>query len=94
MHQRFSEELGEAGVGPGMLGAGDRMGRHEMHARRQMRLHLPRPPTPFTEPTSETIAPGFSAGAISPATAPQAPTGTHRMTRSAPRDRLGGGSAV
>ena len=34
------EEFGEAGVGPGIFGAGDRMGRHEMNALRQMRAHL------------------------------------------------------
>ena len=39
----------------------------------------------LTEPTSVTMAPGFSAGAIASATSPQAPTGTQRMTRSAPR---------
>ena len=44
-----------------MLGAGDRMRRDEVDALRQMRLHLRRPPAPLTEPTSETIAPGFSA---------------------------------
>ena len=34
------EQFGEAGIGAGMLGAGDRMRRHEMDARRQMRRHL------------------------------------------------------
>ena len=34
------EEFGEAGVGPGMLGAGDRMRRNEMNVGRQMRRHL------------------------------------------------------
>ena len=34
------EELGEARLGPGILGAGDGMRRHEMHARREMRRHL------------------------------------------------------
>src|SRR5580658_1860935 len=38
---------------------------------------------PFTEPTSEMIAPGLRCGAISAVTAPQAPTGMQRMTRSA-----------
>ena len=35
------EQFGEAGVGAGMLGARDRMGRHEMHIVRQMRAHVP-----------------------------------------------------
>src|ERR1700689_5303567 len=39
---------------------------------------------PLTEPTSDTIAPGLSCGAISLAIAPQAPTGAQTMTRSAP----------
>src|SRR5919197_858046 len=39
---------------------------------------------PFTEPTSETIVPGARCGAISAATAPQAPTGIATITRSAP----------
>ena len=39
---------------------------------------------PFTEPTSETVAPGLRCGPISLATAPQTPTGTQTMTRSAP----------
>ncbi len=38
----------------------------------------------FTEPVSETIAPGFKCAAMSFATAPQAPTGTQAMTMSAP----------
>ena len=37
----------------------------------------------LTEPTSVTMQPGFSAAPISCAMAPQAPTGTHRITRSA-----------
>ena len=45
----------------------------------------------LTEPTSLTVAPGFRPGAISAATAPMAPTGTQRMTRSAPCGGLGGG---
>ena len=39
---------------------------------------------PLTEPTSDTTAPGLRCGPISLATAPQTPTGTHTMTRSAP----------
>ncbi len=38
----------------------------------------------LTEPTSVTIAPGLRLGAISAASAAHAPTGTDRMTRSAP----------
>ena len=34
------EQLGKAGIGAGMLGAGDRMGRNEMHAGGQMRGHV------------------------------------------------------
>ena len=37
----------------------------------------------FTEPTSETIAPGLSDAAISAVTGPLAPTGMQTMTRSA-----------
>ncbi len=37
----------------------------------------------LVEPTSVRIAPGFSAGAISSATSPDAPTGTETTTRSA-----------
>ena len=39
---------------------------------------------PLTEPTSLTVAPGSRCGAISAATSPIAPTGTQRITRSAP----------
>ena len=39
----------------------------------------------LVEPTSVRIAPFFSAGAISSATAPDEPTGTETMTRSASR---------
>jgi hypothetical protein len=39
----------------------------------------------LVEPTSVTMAPGFSAGAISSATSPDEPTGTETMTRSASR---------
>src|SRR5215207_316534 len=39
---------------------------------------------PLTEPTSVRIAPDFRLLLISLASGPQAPTGTHRMTRSAP----------
>ena len=44
----------------------------------------------LVEPTSVTMAPGFSAGAISSATAPEEPTGTETMTRSASLHRLRG----
>ena len=38
---------------------------------------------PFTEPTSDTMAPGLSEPAISAVTGPLAPTGMQTMTRSA-----------
>jgi hypothetical protein len=37
----------------------------------------------LVEPTSVTMAPGFSVGAICAATSPDEPTGTEMMTRSA-----------
>ena len=43
---------------------------------------------PFTEPTSERIAPGFKCGPISLATAPQAPTGMETITEIGVLDRL------
>ena len=64
------EQLGEAGVGAGMLGAGDRVGRARNGRRPADAAPSPRTTAPLTEPTSETMAPGFSAGAISAATAP------------------------
>ena len=39
------EQLGEAGVGPGILGAGDRMRGHEMHAGGKVRRHLAHAPS-------------------------------------------------
>ena len=45
---------------------------------------MSRTTVPFTEPTSDTIAPGARCGPISFATGPQAPTGMQTMTRSAP----------
>ena len=38
----IDEQLGETGIGTGVLGAGDGVRRHEMDAGRQMRRHLPR----------------------------------------------------
>ena len=58
MHQRLIEQLGETGIGTGMLGAGDGMRGNEMHGGRQMRA-ISLTTAPLTEPTSETIAPGF-----------------------------------
>ena len=84
MHQRPLNSVGEARVGAGFLGARDRMGGDEMHAGGQMRRTLATTAC-LTEPTSDTMAPGFSAGAMPAATAPHAPTGTQKMTRSAPR---------
>ena len=40
------EQLGEAGVGAGVLGAGDRMRGHEMHAGGQVRRHVAHAPSP------------------------------------------------
>ena len=40
------EQLGEAGVGPGLLGAGDRVAGDEMHALRHVRRRPPRRPRP------------------------------------------------
>src|SRR5215218_1484583 len=37
----------------------------------------------FTEPTSDTMQPGFKPGLMASATVPQTPTGTQRITRSA-----------
>ena len=37
----------------------------------------------FTEPTSETMQPGLSAGAMMRVASPQAPTGVQTITRSA-----------
>ena len=55
----IDEQLGEAGVRPGMLRAGDRMRRDES-ARRSARAGPCRaPPQPFTEPTSESDRAGL-----------------------------------
>ena len=35
------EELGKAGIGAGIFGAGDRMGGHEVDAGRKVRGHVP-----------------------------------------------------
>src|SRR3984957_5178913 len=45
---------------------------------------MSRTTAPLPEPTSETVAPRIRCGPISAATSPQAPTGTHTITRSAP----------
>ncbi len=42
------------------------------------------PTSPFTEPTSVSVAPGFSPGAQASAAAPMAPGGGASTTRSAP----------
>jgi len=75
------EQLGEARVGTGMLGAGDRMGRDKMHAGGKCGA-MSRTIAPLTEPTSDTVAPAASLGPISSAISPQTPTGAQTMTRS------------
>ena len=57
------EQVGEAGLGAGMLGAGDRMAGDEMHAVGQCGAIVATTAC-LTEPTSVTMAPGLSAGAI------------------------------
>ena len=52
------EQLGEAGVRPRILGARDRMRRHEMHMLGRCGS-ISATTAPLTEPTSETIAPGL-----------------------------------
>ena len=60
--QRPSNRLGEAGVGAGILGAGDGWAGNEMHALRA-RCGAHRATTaPLTEPTSVRMAPGFRCG--------------------------------
>ena len=78
------EQVGETGIGSRLFRAGERMAGDEMHAGRHVRLHLC-DDRALVEPTSVRMAPGFSAGAISLATSPEAPTGTDTMTRSASR---------
>jgi hypothetical protein len=65
------EQVGEAGIRTRFFRAGQRMAGDEMHAGRHVRPHL-RDDRALVEPTSVTMAPGFSAGAISAATAPEA----------------------
>ena len=61
------EQLGEAGLGAGMLGAGDGMPGHEMHARRHERLRGRGSTASLTEPTSVTMAPGVEMRRDAPA---------------------------
>ena len=58
------EQFGEAGVGAGMLGAGDRVAGNEMHARPEHAASTCAITAALTEPTSVTIAPGLRRGAI------------------------------
>ena len=81
----IDEQRGKARVRAGLLGPRDRMRRDQPGMRRQNRARAPRSPRALTEPTSDTIAPGFSAGAIARPISPFAPTGAHRMTQSASR---------
>ena len=78
------EQFGEAGIGAGMLGAGDRMRRHEMHAGGQMRSHVAHDRALDRADIGDDRARRLRCGPISLATSPQAPTGTQTMTRSAP----------
>ena len=48
----------------------------------------------LTEPTSDTMEPGLSPAFMASATAPHAPTGTHRMTRSASLTPVAGSEVV
>ena len=57
------EELGKAGVGAGMLGAGDRMAGMKWTPAGRCGCTCAIT-APFTEPTSETMAPGLRPGAI------------------------------
>ncbi len=77
------EQFGEAGVGAGPLRARDGMGGMKCTP---LGICGPTSATtaPFTEPTSLTIAPGFSAPAMDFVSAPNAPTGVAKITRSAP----------
>ena len=78
------EQFGEAGVGAGILGAGDRMRGHEMHARGQMRRHVAHDRALDRADVGDDRA-GFEMRAdLGCATAPQAPTGMQTITRSAP----------
>ena len=84
------EQLGEAGFGAGMLGAGDRVAGNEMHALAAHAGRTSRITASLTEPTSVTGCARLRGRARSPlATSPQAPTGVQRMTRSAPSHGLG-----
>ena len=77
------EQFGEAGIRSGIFGAGDRMRRNEMHVIRQMRRHLAHDGALDRADVGDDRA-GFQDAARFPARpAPQAPTGTQRMTRSA-----------
>ena len=75
------EQGREAGVRPGLLGARDRMRRHEP-ARAAAACGASAAITaPLTDPTSETIAPGFNAGAMARPIASLAPTGAQSITQ-------------
>ena len=75
MHQRLTNNSAKPGVGTGVFGAGNGMGRHEMHVFRQMRRPCRAIIEPLTEPTSDTVAPGSEMRADFLGDSPQAPTG-------------------
>ena len=61
------------------------MRRHERHARRQMRLHLRDHRGFHRAHIGHDGSPASRPGAMAARRSPHAPTGTHRITRSAPR---------
>ena len=81
MHQRLRNSVGEAGVGPGILGAGHRMRRTKCTPCGQMRRAPARRPTPSPSRHRTRSRPASDAAPIARATALDAPTGTHRMTQ-------------
>jgi hypothetical protein len=83
MHQRLTNSSGKPESGPGILGAGDRMRRDEMHACRHLRRHVLEHRVLDRADIRDDRA-GLERAAISAATGPLAPTGMQTMTRSAP----------
>ena len=81
------EQVGKAGVGAGFFRAGERMAGDEMHVCRHMRLHL-RDHRALGRADIGDDGAGFQRRRDLVATAPDAPTGTETMTRSASLHRL------
>ena len=77
------EQLGEAGVRAGILRAGDRMRRDEMHALRHMRRHVLEHRALDRADIGDDRAGLQRRGDLGCATGPLAPTGMQTMTRSA-----------